>query len=118
MYNKNNIFAKIISGEIPATKLYEDEMLIAIKDINPVAPIHILVIPKGEYIDFADFVKKAPSDHLTHYFKTIAKIAKDNGANEYRTVSNNGLSSGQSVFHFHTHILSGLKNINLINKNL
>ncbi len=118
MYNKNNIFAKIITGEIPATKLYEDEVLIAIKDINPAAPIHILVIPKGNYINFADFVKKAPSDHINHYFKTIAKIAKDNGANEYRTVSNNGLSSGQSVFHFHTHILSGSKNINLIDKNL
>ena len=118
MYNKNNIFAKIISGEIPAEKLYEDEMVIAIKDINPAAPIHILVMPKGEYTDFADFVEKASLAETTHYFKTIAKIAKDNGANEYRTVSNNGLSSGQSVFHFHTHILSGLKNINLINKNL
>ena len=114
MYNKNNIFAKIISGEIPAEKLYEDEMVIAIKDITPAAPIHILVMPKGEYTDFSDFVEKASLAEITHYFKTIAKIAKDNGANEYRTVSNNGLSSGQSVFHFHTHILSGFKNINLI----
>ena len=118
MYNKNNIFAKIISGEIPAEKLYEDEMVIAIKDINPAAPIHILVMPKGEYTDFTDFVEKASLAETTHYFKTIAKIAKDNGANEYRTVSNKGTSSGQSVFHFHTHILSGSKNINLVDKNL
>ncbi len=118
MYNKNNIFAKIISGEIPAEKLYEDEILVAIKDVNPAAPIHILVMPKGEYIDFADFVEKASSAEITHYFKTIATIAKDNGATEYRTVSNKGLSSGQSVFHFHTHILSGSKNINLVDKNL
>lgn len=118
MYNKNNIFAKIISGEIPAEKLYEDEMVIAIKDIYPDAPIHILVMPKGQYIDFADFVKKASSIEINHYFKTVAKIAEDNDAIEYRVVSNKGLSSGQSIFHFHTHILSGSKNINISDKTL
>jgi histidine triad (HIT) family protein len=118
MYDKNNIFAKIISNKIPTEKLYEDELLIAIRDINPAAPIHILVIPKKEYIDFTDFIEKASSSEINHYFTAIAKIAKDNGATEYRIVSNKGTSSGQSVFHFHTHILSGLKNTNLIDRTL
>lgn len=118
MYNKNNIFAKIINNTIPREKIYEDEIVIAIKDINPAAPVHILVMPKGEYTDFSDFVSKAGQDTIAHYFKLVDKIAKDNGAMDYRIVSNNGSSSGQSVFHFHTHILSGSKNKNLLDKNL
>lgn len=118
MYDKNNIFAKIISGELPEKKLYEDDKIIAINDIKPAAPIHILVIPKGEYIDFADFTSKASSDEITHYFKTIAYIAKKNGADEYRVVSNKGTNAGQSIFHFHSHILSGITNKELIDKNL
>ncbi len=118
MYDKNNIFAKIINNTIPSKKIYEDEMVIAIKDINPAAPVHILVMPKGEYTDFADFVCKASQDTIAHYFKLVDKIAKDNGVIDYRIVSNNGSSSGQSVFHFHTHILSGSKNKNLLDKNL
>ncbi|MDC0864853.1 histidine triad nucleotide-binding protein [Rickettsiaceae bacterium] len=118
MYDKNNIFAKVISGEIPSEKLYEDDSIIAIKDINPATPIHILVIPKGAYRDFSDFSQNASSDEVSHYFKTISNIAKDNGADEYRIVSNNGESAGQSVFHFHTHILSGSGNKSLIDKNL
>ena len=118
MYDKNNIFAKIISGEVSAEKLYEDNKLIVIKDINPAAPIHFLVIPKGNYIDFADFTAKASAEEIAHYFRKVATIAKENGANEYRIVSNKGAKSGQSVFHFHTHILSGSVNKDLINKNL
>ena len=114
MYDKNNVFAKIISGEIEAEKLYEDDALIVIKDIKPEAILHILVIPKGDYIDFADFTAKATVDEIAHYFKTVALIAKANGADEYRIVSNKGASSGQSVFHFHTHILSGSINKELI----
>lgn len=118
MYDKNNIFAKIISGEIPAEKLYEDDKLIVIKDINPAAPTHLLVMPKGDYIDFADFTARANADEIAHYFRKVAAIAKENGADEYRIVSNKGISSGQSVFHFHTHILSGSTNQELIDKNL
>jgi len=118
MYDKNNVFAKIIAGEIAAERLYEDDSIIAIKDIKPEAILHILVIPKKNYIDFADFTKKATTEEIAHYFKTIASIAKANGADEYRIVSNKGTSSGQSVFHFHTHILSGSINQELINKNL
>jgi diadenosine tetraphosphate (Ap4A) HIT family hydrolase len=107
MYDTNNIFAKIIRGEIPTSKIYEDEYLIAIKDINPVAPVHILVIPKGEYGDFNEFSQKAEPSELAHYFKKISDIAKDQGIDEYRIVSNTGSSSGQTVFHCHTHIISG-----------
>ena len=118
MYDKNNIFAKIINGDIPAEKLYEDEKVVAIKDINPAAPIHILVIPKGAFIDFADFVTNSSPEDIAYYFKTIEKIAKDSGAKDYRLVSNKGETAGQSVFHFHTHILSSSNNNNLIDKNL
>lgn len=118
MYDNNNIFAKIISGEIPSEKLYEDEQLIAIKDINPAAPIHILIIPKGNYIDLDDFTHNAHAEEIAHYFKMVSIIAKENGAVEYRIISNKGASSGQSVFHFHTHILSGSTNKELIDKNL
>ena len=118
MYDKKNIFAKIIDGSLPSEKIFEDEKIIAIKDIKPVAPIHILVIPKGEYIDFEDFVKNSTPSEISHYFKIVAEIAKKNGADNYRIVSNKGFESGQTVFHFHTHILSGIKNKNLLDENL
>jgi len=118
MYDKNNIFAKIINGDIPAEKLYEDEKIVAIRDINAAAPIHILVLPKGAYTDFADFVANSASEDIIHYFKTIEKIARESGAENYRLVCNKGTAAGQSIFHFHTHILSGSKNNNLIDKNL
>ena len=117
-YDKQNVFAQIISGKIKAEKLYEDEKLIAIKDINPATPLHILVIPKGEFVDFEDFVNNNTPEDVTHYFKTISHIAKEQGALEYRLVSNKGAEAGQSVFHFHTHILGGLDNKDLVNKNL
>lgn len=118
MYDKNNIFAKILRGEIPSLKLYEDDMLVVIQDANPAAPIHLLVLPKGEYSDFSDFVSKAHNEEISHYFKIVAKIAKENGADDYRIICNKGHSAGQSVFHFHTHILSGFKNINLLDEAL
>jgi diadenosine tetraphosphate (Ap4A) HIT family hydrolase len=118
MYDKNNIFAKIISGDIAAEKLYEDDKILAIKDINPAADIHILVVPKEPYIDFADFISRASQEDISHYFKTVEKIAKESGSEDYRLITNKGEAAGQSVFHFHTHILSGLSNNELIDKNL
>ena len=99
MYDTNNIFAKIIRGEIPSSKVYEDGYIIAINDI--------LVIPKGGYRNFDEFSQKARPEELTHYFRKISDIAKSQGAEEYRIVSNNGSSSGQTIFHFHTHIIAG-----------
>ncbi len=110
MYNDNNIFAKIISGEIPTEKLYEDDKTIVIKDINPAATIHLLVIPKNKYIDFDDFTSNASEEEIAHYFKIVSYIAKKYKAYEYRIISNKGALAGQTIFHFHTHILSGIIN--------
>ena len=118
MYDKKNVFAKIISGEIPSEKLYEDDKLIIIKDAYPVAKLHLLAIPKSDYLDFADFLNKATEQEIAHYFRTIAKFCTENNIKEYRLVSNKGASAGQSVFHFHTHILNGSKNNELIDKDL
>ena len=117
-YDKDNIFAKMISGEVPVEKVHEDEFLIAINDINPAAPVHVLVIPKNAYIDFADFTANAPADEITHYFKTVAKIAAEQGLTDYRLVANKGAGSGQSVFHFHMHVIGGRTISGLIDKGL
>lgn len=118
MYNKNNVFAKIISEELPSEKIYEDDILIAIKNIAPVSPVHFLIIPKGGYTDFEDFVTNASANEVSRYFKTTAKIAKENNISEYRLVCNKGESVGQSVFHFHTHLISGFDDLTLIDHNL
>lgn len=109
MYDSENIFVKIIKGETPTDLIYEDKYLIAINDIKPVAPIHILVIPKGRYENIIEFNEKATPLELIHYFRTITEITKAQGIEEYRLVINNGSSAGQSVFHFHTHIIAGAK---------
>ncbi len=111
MYDKNNVFAKIIRGEIPSKKVYEDDLILAFYDAFPAAPIHVLVVPKGEYVDYSDFIKKAPVIDIAHYFTKISDIASGLGLNDhgFRICSNKGAQSGQSVFHFHTHILSGAK---------
>lgn len=114
-YNKDNIFAKIIRKEIPADIIYEDELLICFNDISPVAPIHALIIPKGEYTDFNDFINNAPPDVAAHYFKKISEIAHNNlGLTTYRIISNFGENSGQTIFHFHMHLISGKEISNLI----
>lgn len=111
MYDKNNIFAKIIRKEIPAEHLYEDEQVIAIKDAYPVAPIHILVIPKGEYSSFHDFTTKASNEEIAHFFKVVNLICSNLQLNKngYRISSNIGEHGMQSVFHMHLHILAGKK---------
>ena len=108
-YNSQNIFAKIIRKEIPCNKFYEDEEVIAFHDINPVAPIHILVLPKGEYISFDDFASKAPADKLANFFQIIQKIANQAGLveNGYRLIMNHGFNASQTVDHFHVHIIAG-----------
>ena len=116
-YDNNNIFAKIIQGIIHVKKVYEDDTVLAIEDNTPAAPIHILIMPKKSYISFDDFIAHATIDDINHYFKTIKIIAENVGAESYRLVTNNGLKAGQSIFHFHTHILSGVGE-NLIDKNL
>jgi diadenosine tetraphosphate (Ap4A) HIT family hydrolase len=105
-YDKDNVFAKIIDGRIGAEKLYEDELVIAIKDIAPAAPVHILVIPKNPYTDFADFVQRAKDEEVMHYNRVVIDLASKYSNGHYRLITNKGEHAGQSVFHFHTHILS------------
>lgn len=108
-YDTNNIFAKIIRGEIPGKKLYEDEQVFAIADIAPAAPVHALVMPKGEYVSFDDFASKAPSEVVTHFFATITKVARQLDVVEsgYRLIMNHGKNASQSVPHFHVHLIGG-----------
>ena len=105
-YDKNNVFAKILRGELPSKKVFENDILLCFYDANPVAKTHVLIIPKGEYIDYNDFISKAPKDDIVLFFKTIPEIAKKLGVKEYRLVSNCGKSAGQIVFHFHIHLIA------------
>lgn len=106
-YDTNNIFAKILRGEIPCNKVYEDAFALAFHDIAPAAPTHILVIPKGEFVSFSDFVSKADPELQRGYFAAIEKIAAQQKLSDYRLISNNGAGAGQTVHHFHMHILAG-----------
>lgn len=110
-YDQDNIFAKIIRGEIKSSKVYEDEQVLAFHDISRAAATHILVIPKGAYINFSDFVSKANADEVSNFFKTVAKIAKEIGVEEkgFRLITNNGSDAHQTVKHFHVHLLAGQK---------
>lgn len=108
-YDTNNIFAKIIRGEIPSSKVYEDEYAFAFHDIKPEAPVHVLVLPKGEFISFDDFAQKASERQIAGFYKAIQKVAAQLGVAEsgYRLIANHGAHAAQSVFHFHVHILAG-----------
>lgn len=107
-YDINNVFAKILRGEIPCTKVFEDQHVLAFNDINPKAPIHILVIPKRAYTCFEDFTKNAPDLEISAYFKSLSTLIETlKIPSGYRLVMNKGPHSGQIVFHFHTHILAG-----------
>ena len=101
------LFCKIIAGDIPCTKVYEDEYVFAFRDINPQAPVHVLVLPK-EHISCADEINGANSALVAKCFEAVAKIAKAEGlSNGYRVVNNCGEDGGQTVKHLHFHILGG-----------
>ena len=100
------LFCKIIAGEIPTTKVYEDDKCLAFLDIAPLAPTHFLVIPK-QHIKSVAAVDTSNSAIVAHCFEVIAKIAKEKGMDSFRVVSNIGEQAGQSVFHLHFHVLSG-----------
>ena len=106
-YDSANIFARILRGEIPSKKLYEDDFAFAFHDIAPVAPVHILVIPKGDYIHYSDFIAHAPATLVEGFFKAVGMIATQEKLSDYRLVSNNGEGAGQTVPHFHMHLLAG-----------
>jgi histidine triad (HIT) family protein len=108
-YDDNNIFARIIRGEIPSNKVYEDEQVLAFHDINPLAPTHILVIPKGPYVSWDDFSERASEAEIAALVRAVGKIAREAGAvaSGYRLLANTGLNSGQEVPHLHVHIFAG-----------
>lgn len=108
-YDTNNIFAKILRGEIPCDKVYEDEYALAFNDIAPQAPIHILVIPKGNYVSFDDFSKTAPVEAVAGFYQAVQKVAEQLGLQQdgYRILSNMGANAHQEVMHYHLHLFAG-----------
>ena len=110
-YDKNNIFAKILRGEIPCKKVYENNYVLAFHDINPQKKVHVLVIPKNEYVDLDDFNNKASDKEIAELNKAITHVSSMVGANKkgYRALTNIGSDGGQEVPHLHFHIFAGEK---------
>lgn len=108
-YDDDNLFAKILRGEIPSTKVYEDEWAYAFEDINPQAAVHTLVIPKGRYVSWDDFSAKASAEEIAGFVRAVGKIARDMGLVEpgYRILANVGPHGGQEVPHLHVHLFGG-----------
>jgi diadenosine tetraphosphate (Ap4A) HIT family hydrolase len=108
-YDNNNIFARILRGEIPSKTVYEDEHALAFHDINPLSPTHILVIPRGSYVSWDDFSAKASDAEIAGFVRAVGKVARDAGLvdNGYRLLANAGPHSGQEVPHLHVHIFAG-----------
>ena len=108
-YDESNIFARILRGEIPCSKVYEDEYALAFNDIAPQAPIHILVIPKGAYVSWDDFSARASAGEIAGFVRAVGRIAREAGLVEpgYRLLANVGAHSGQEVPHLHVHIFGG-----------
>jgi histidine triad (HIT) family protein len=108
-YDPTNLFARILQGEIPCRKVYEDIYALAFHDIHPKTPLHLLVIPKGPYSSLLDFTEKAPSEAQLGFWKAVQTVAHQEGLTEkgFRLISNCGSNSGQEVLHFHVHLLGG-----------
>ncbi len=102
------LFCEIIAGNIPSTKVYEDDMILAFKDIAPVAPVHIIVVPKI-HIESANDVTAENSKYVAAIFEKIPEIAKSQGIDSYRIINNCGEDAGQTVKHLHFHIIGGVK---------
>lgn len=108
-YDPENIFAKILRGEIPCDKVYEDEWALAFNDINPQAEVHILVVPKGEYVSWDDFSAKASAEEIAGFMRAVGHVARERGLVEpgYRLLANVGGHGGQEVPHLHVHLFGG-----------
>ena len=108
-YDETNIFARILRGEIPARKVYEDEHAFAFHDISPQAPVHILVIPKGAYVSWDDFSARASEAEIAGFVRAVGAVARDEGlvAPGYRLLANVGGHAGQEVPHLHVHLFGG-----------
>jgi diadenosine tetraphosphate (Ap4A) HIT family hydrolase len=108
-YDDTNIFARILRGEIPCKRVLEDPHALAFHDINPQAPVHVLVIPKGRYVSIADFSASASEAEVVGFWRLVGKVGKELGleAGGYRVLTNMGVDGGQEVPHFHVHIFGG-----------
>jgi len=111
VYDDTNIFAKILRGEIPCKKVYEDDFALAFEDINPQAPHHILVIPKGKYVSIDDFSANADAGEIAGLIRAVGTVARQVGldAPGYRILANIGVDGGQEVPHLHFHLFGGKK---------
>ena len=108
-YDDQNVFAKIIRGEIPCNKVYEDEHVLAFHDIAPQTPVHILVIPKGPYVSYDDFSEQAGNEEIAAFVRALGRIAREAGVVDsgYRILANHGADALQEVPHFHVHLFAG-----------
>jgi histidine triad (HIT) family protein len=108
-YDDSNIFARILRGEIPSNRVFEDEQVLAFHDIHPLAPTHILVIPKGSYVSWDDFSERAADAEIAALVRSVGKVAREAGLvkDGYRVLANVGPDSGQEVPHLHLHIFGG-----------
>ncbi|NQU55818.1 MAG: histidine triad nucleotide-binding protein [Rhodospirillales bacterium] len=108
-YDNDNILAKILRGEIPCDKVFEDEHALAFHDINPQAPVHVLVIPKGAYVNMDDFSSTASDAEIVGYIRAVGQVARDLGVVDagFRTLTNNGPDARQEIPHLHIHICAG-----------
>jgi len=108
-YDDENVFAKILRGEIPCNKVYEDEWALAFHDIAPQAPVHVLVVPKGPWVSWDDFSAEAPAEDIAGFVRAVGKVAREHGLVEpgYRLLANVGAHGGQEVPHLHVHLFGG-----------
>ena len=119
-YDRNNVFAKILRGEIPCKKVYEDDHALAFFDIAPQAPVHVLVVPKGEFVSFDDFSALAPAELVTGFYRAVQKVAEKLSLGEggYRIISNVGPDAHQEVMHYHLHLFAGCDLGRMVKKGL
>ena len=110
-YDRDNVFAKILRGEAPCVKVYEDEFAFAFENNRPAAPVHVLVVPKGEYVSAADFAASAPAELIVGFWRAVGRVASELGLDGpgYRLVANHAADANQEVFHLHVHIIGGKK---------
>ena len=107
-YDDENIFAKILKGDVPCESIFEDDYVLSFKDINPKAKLHILIIPKKKFIDIADFLENADLEYQSSFWYSVNKIIKKLNLTDkgFQLKSHKGKDGGQEVFHFHLHLLS------------
>lgn len=117
-YDDGNIFAKILRGEIPCKKVFENDHVLAFHDINPMAPVHVLVIPKGAYVSMDDFTAKASGSEIEAFFRAVGEVARELDVAEsgYRLIANTGQHGHQEVPHLHIHIFGGAQLGSMIKK--